>query len=92
MTDTDNIMFEIFRVAGEPRDFRVIYFTELDEHDRDARINQALAGEHLFDGFIAERSAPQAKAAIADLIEQLKRGDELASQQIETILAAHLVN
>ena len=92
MTDTDKIMFEIFRAAGASRDFRVVYFTELDDHDRDKGIDQALAGEHVFDGFLAQRNADQAKAAIAGLIERLSQGDELDPRQIETILAPHLVS
>ena len=43
-SDTDKIMFEIFRLLGASRYFRVVYFTELDDHDRNAGINQALAG------------------------------------------------
>ena len=84
-------MFEIFRVADAPRDFRVIYFTELEEQDRDGRIGQALAGEHVFDGFIARDDAVQAKAAIANLIERLNNGEKWDDQALATLLAAHLV-
>ena len=92
MTDTDKIMFEIFRVAGASRDFRVVYFTELDDHDRDKGIDQALSGEHVFDGFIAQRNADQAKAAIATLLDRLNQGEDLDAHQVETILAPHLVS
>ncbi len=92
MPDTDKIMFEMFRLAGASRDFRVVYFTELDEHDREVGISQALAGEHVFDGFIPQRNADQGKAAIAVLIDRLNQGEDLDAHQIKTILAPHLVS
>lgn len=92
MANIDKIMFEIFRVDGASREFRTVYFTELEEHDREEGINQALAGEHVFDGFIAQRNVDQAKAAITSLMERLNQGEELDHRQVETILAAHLVS
>ena len=92
MTDTDKIMFEIFRVAGASRDFRVVYFTELDDHDRDKGIDQALSGEHIFDGFIAEQNADSAKAAIANLIDRLNQGEEPDTDALQAFLSPLLVN
>ena len=86
MTDADKIMFEIFRVAGASRDFRVVYYTELDDHDRDVGISQALAGEHVFDGFIAQRNAAEAKAAIAILLNDLNQGEDLDAHQVAGVI------
>lgn len=90
-SDTDKIMFEIFGLAGESRGFRVVYFTELDERERDKGIDQALAGDHVYDGFIAERHATEAKAAIDSLLGRLNQGEPMDRQQVETILAPHVV-
>src|SRR5689334_7170547 len=51
----DKIMFEIYKDVARNGDYRVIYFTELDDHNREAEINRAANGEHIYDGFIRNR-------------------------------------
>ena len=36
----DQVMFEIYREAGYDRRFKVVYFTELNEHNRETEINR----------------------------------------------------
>jgi hypothetical protein len=81
------IMFEIYRESGYDRRYRVVYFTELDEHNKDAEIARATAGEHCFDGFLCEEKLPQAKGAIARLIDRLNRGERLGAAEMERALA-----
>lgn len=83
------IMFEIYREAEPPRHYRVVYFTELDEHQREEEIERAMAGEHVFDGFISEHE-PRAKENIAALVDQLNRGEPPDPVRIETRLSGLL--
>ena len=39
---SNKVMFEIYREAGYGRKYRVVYFTELNEHNKEAEINRAL--------------------------------------------------
>ena len=49
---SDKVMFEIYRDAEFGRRYHVVYFTELDEHTKDKEINDAMRGEHVFDGYL----------------------------------------
>ena len=71
---TDRIMFEIYRESTYSGRYRVVYFTELNDHNRDTEINRALAGEHFYDGFINSFRKDEAKRIIADVVAQLNEG------------------
>ncbi len=76
-TESDRVMFEIYREVGYDRLYRVVYFTELDERNRDQEIGRAMAGEHLMDGFIASAGIHEAKAIISDYLDRLNSGEAL---------------
>ncbi len=92
MAVSDKIMFEIYREAGYDRRYNVVYFTELDEHNKEMEISRAMAGEHLFDGFIAERSAPEAKKAISTVIDRLDKGEVLNEHDVARLLQPYLAS
>jgi len=71
---SDRTMFEIYRESGYAQKFRVVYFTELGEHDKEAEIARAMDGEHLVDGFIRDLHKAEAKQVIARFVDHLNRG------------------
>ncbi len=85
----DKVMFEIYREAGYDRRYRVVYFTELDEHNKEVEIGRATAGEHYYDGFLRSSALPEGKRAITRLLERLNAGEALAVAEIERALAEH---
>jgi len=50
---SDKVMFEVYREGRYNRTYRVVYFTELGDHNREQEFNGALAGDHFLDGFLA---------------------------------------
>jgi len=44
--ESEKIMFEIYRESTYSGEYRVVYFTELQDHNKEAEINRAAAGEH----------------------------------------------
>jgi hypothetical protein len=76
--ESDRIMFEIYREGGFNRRYRVVYFTELDEHNKEHEINAALAGEHVHDGYLAGSRVAEAKRRIHELLGRLNGGEPLA--------------
>jgi hypothetical protein len=88
VAEHERIMFEIYREADYDRLFRVVYFTELDEHNKESEINRAMAGEHVYDGFIPERNNDRHKAAIAAIVDRLNADEPLTADHIETTLSA----
>ncbi|MCB9856766.1 MAG: hypothetical protein H6818_13885 [Phycisphaerales bacterium] len=87
MAAADKIMFEIYREAGYDQKFRVVYFTELDEHNKHNEINRAMSGEHFFDGFIKELGAERGKARINEFIQRLNDGEKLTPEEVEAGLS-----
>jgi hypothetical protein len=83
----DKIMFEIYREAGYNRRFQVLYFTELNDHNRENEINRAMAGEHFYDGFIRGFKKEEAKALIDGVVQRLNRGEAVAPAEVRKLLA-----
>jgi hypothetical protein len=90
MAVSEKIMFEIYRETGYSGEFRVVYFTELSERNKESEINKAMAGEHYLDGFIPERRKDEAKEAISSLLYKLNEGEPLTSIDARGILEPYL--
>ena len=74
--EADKVMFEIYRETEYTGKYRVCYFTELQDHNKESEINHALAGEHFFDGFIKNFRKDEAKEIIASLLGRLNNGEQ----------------
>jgi hypothetical protein len=82
-TDSKKVMFEIYREADFSGRYKVVYFTELGEHDKEMEIAEAMRGEHVFDGFLLHRDRNQAKQVVDRILDQLNHGEAVDRNQIE---------
>ncbi len=80
LTPSDRIMFEIYCEDGYDGQFRVVYFTELDDHNKDREISRAMSGKHFFDGFIYESRKDEGKQKIDDILDRLNGGEALSAE------------
>jgi hypothetical protein len=85
----EKVMFEIYREAAYDRRYRVVFFTELDEHNKDEEIARAVAGEHLYDGFIRDKALIEAKHVINELLDRLNRGESLSRDVLDGALSVY---
>ena len=85
--DEKRVMFEIYRESESGGRFRVVYFTELGEHERELEISSAFRGDHVFDGFLLTREQFQAKQAINSLLDRLNGGEPVPQSDIARELA-----
>jgi len=83
-------MFEIYREKIYSGKYRVVYFTELQDHNKETEINHAMAGEHFWDGFLRNYGKDDAKDIIEGLINRLNSGETLAPADFERALGDHL--
>lgn len=90
MKPDDKVMFSIYREAAGNRRWCVVYFTELGEHDREGEINKALAGDHLFDGFLDSRRMGEARGVMNDLLSTLNGGAALSPADARAKVAPYL--
>jgi hypothetical protein len=88
--ESDKVMFEIYRETEYTGHYRVVYFTELNDHNKETEINHALAGEHFFDGFIKNYRKDEAKAIIDALLSRLNSGERVEPQEVERALGEHI--
>ena len=76
-------MFEIYRETTYSGRFRVVYFTELQDHNKEWEISRAMAGEHFYDGFIRGYKKEEAKQAIDRILKRLNDGERLDRAEVE---------
>ncbi len=76
-------MFEIYRETTYSGRFRVVYFTELQDHNKEWEISHAMAGEHFYDGFIRGYKKEEAKQAIDRILKRLNDGERLDRAEVE---------
>lgn len=88
--ESDKVMFEIYRETEYSGKYRVVYFTELQDHNKETEINHALAGEHFYDGFIKNFGKDEAKEIIQALLGRLNNGEHLDAQEVERALGEHV--
>ena len=88
--ESDKVMFEIYREADNDRRYRVVYYTELTDHNKEQEINSALAGENFYDGFLAGSTIDAARGRIYEVIRRLNDDEPLDVQQVEEHLSGFL--
>ncbi len=80
--EADKVMFEVYREPFSGK-FKVVYFTELQDHNKEWEINRALSGEHFYDGFIRNYRKEEAKAEIQHLLDRMNSGEPVTPDQFE---------
>lgn len=90
LMESDKIMFEVYKEAAYTGRYRVVYFTELNEQNKEFEINRALAGEHFYDGFIKNYKSEEAKEVISRLIDRMNSGESITPEQFEQAIAGYI--
>jgi hypothetical protein len=88
--ESDKVMFEIYREPTYSGRYHVVYFTELNDHNRETEFNHALRGEHFYDGFLSNYKKEEAKQAMSQLLDRLNRGDVLDQSEVERLLKPYM--
>ena len=87
--ESDKVMFEIYRDSTYSGKYRVVYYTELNENNKEWEINKAMAGEHFYDGFIRNYRKDEAKDIIEAVLKRLNEGEKLGPNDVESALGEH---
>jgi hypothetical protein len=88
--ESDKIMFEIYRETTYTGKYRVVYFTELQDHNKETEISRAMAGEHFYDGFIRQYRKDQAKEMIEKILTRMNEGEKLTPVEVEAEIKAFI--
>ena len=88
---SDKVMFEIYREPEVAGRYRVVYFTELDEHNREIEINDAMRGEHVFDGYLRNFNKQEGKRIVTEILERLNAGQTLSAADMARELKPYMI-
>ena len=88
--ESDKVMFEIYREIEYSGQYRVVYFAELQDHNKETEINHAMAGEHFYDGFIKNFRKDEAKEIIEGILGRLNGGEKLDALEVERALGDYM--
>lgn len=88
--ESDKIMFEVYREGTYTGKYRVVYYTELNENNKEWEINRAMAGEHFYDGFLRNYRKEEAKDLIERLLKRMNDGDAITPEQFEQAISAYV--
>ncbi|MBN8570297.1 MAG: hypothetical protein J0M18_11745 [Ignavibacteria bacterium] len=84
-------MFEIYRQKDFNRKFKLIIYTELNEHNKEAEINRAMDGESVFDGFLKDSKKEEAKKILKEILDEMNKREEAFNEdEIKTRLEEYL--
>jgi hypothetical protein len=86
----EKVMFEIYRETAYGNAYRVVYFTELGERNREHEINRAMAGEYYLDGFLDVARLADAKSTIDEVLARLNAGEALPADAAAALLQPFL--
>ena len=81
--ESEKIMFEIYKDSMYNKKFKVVYYSELNEHNKHSEISRAMSGEHYFDGFIKDYRKDEAKKIIEEIVTGLNDGKMVSAQEIK---------
>ncbi|MCI0354247.1 MAG: hypothetical protein L0099_04280 [Acidobacteria bacterium] len=84
--ESDKVMFEVYRETQYSGKYKVVYFTELGDHNREFEINRALAGEHFYDGFLKNHGKDEAKDVIDGLLKRMNAGENISPRDFEAAI------
>jgi len=88
--ESEKTMFEVYRETSYTGRYRVVYFTELQDHNKEAEINHAMAGEHYIDGFLKNFGKDEAKLLVEGLLQRLNAGEAVSTDEFVRTLGDHL--
>lgn len=90
--ESEKTMFEIYKETTYQGRYKVVYFTELQDHNREFEISRAMAGEHIFDGFIRNFRKEEAKQTIDNILQRLNAGELVGEKDLEKELTPFMAS
>ena len=84
--ESDKVMFEVYREKIYSGKFRVVYYTELQDHERDWEISRAMAGESFYDGFLKNHRLEEGKQVIEQFVQRLNQGESVSPADLTAAL------
>ena len=88
----DKIMFENYRDNTYSKEYRVVYFSELNDHNRDKEIDRAMLGDHYYDGYFLTLKKERAMRDIDGVVDRLNTAGDMDLDELKRELSEILID
>ncbi|MBT4033383.1 MAG: hypothetical protein HOB84_04310 [Candidatus Marinimicrobia bacterium] len=85
-------MFEIYRDNTYSKEYRVVYFSELNDHNRDKEIDRAMLGDHYYDGYFLTLKKERAMRDIDGVVDRLNTAGDMDLDELKRELSEILID
>ena len=85
-------MFEIYQDNTYSKEFRVVYFSELNDHNRDKEIDRAMLGDHYYDGYFLTLKKERAMRDIDGVVDRLNTAGDMDLDELKRELSEILID
>ena len=86
----EKVFFGIYKESGCDKPYRILYFTELDEDERDAAMNRFVEGETIYTGFLKEACLDQGKRLLEDYLARWNTGTSPVLEELVSSISSCL--
>ena len=83
----DKIMFGIYKESENDKPYQIIYFTELDEQERDTAMDRFVEGETIYTGFLKTTCLDEGKQLLADYLARWNDGSSPVVEELISSIA-----
>ena len=87
---SEKVFFGIYKESGCGKPYPILYFTELDEHERDAEMSESVEGETIYTGFLKEARLDQGKHLLADNLARWNVGTSPIIEDLVSSISSRL--
>ena len=86
----EKVYFGIYKESGCDKPYRILYFTELDELERDTAMNRFVEGETIYTGFLKKACLDQGKRLLADYVARWNAGTSPIVEELVSSISSCL--
>jgi len=86
----EKVFFGIYKESGCDKRYQILYFSELDEHERDAAMNRFVEGETIYTGFLKKACLDQGKQLLADHLARWNAGTSPVLEELVSSISSCL--
>ena len=87
---SDKVFFGIYKESGHEEPYQILYFTELDDLERDAAMDRFVEGETIYTGYLKEACLDEGKRLLAGYLARWNAGTSPIVEELVSSISSCL--
>ena len=87
---SEKVFFGIYKESGHEEPYQIIYFTELDDRERDAAMDRFVEGETIYTGFLKVARLDEGKRLLTDYLDRWNAGTSPVVEELVSSISSCL--